>query len=548
MKRLIQIFIIQIVVIFSLVGQSSNIRLGDKNFEKYDYSQAISYYQKELKRDSSNIVLLKKVGDGYYALGDYSKALDYYGQYVEKGPSESDSIFKMRYTQLKSSQKAQREIEDTDYHIHSLYSNTKYSEYATSKLGDELYLITNKPIEKLNKRYDRWTGLNFNSLVSYNLKNGLKNAVLTKEIEGIQIGSYCVSKDGSQMYITVNLNKVKLEKGARESSLKILRYTNKEGKWVNPEILGFNSDAYNCAHPVIDNQGEYMYFTSDMPGGKGQSDLYKISLSGDMKRAINLGSSINTAARESFPYIDEQGKLYFSSDRVGGLGGLDIWQVDLEGKEGLKNLGSPINSPSDDFGIIKVSSQNGYFTSNRAGESLDDVYSFSYSRKKEILAVYELNINELKQQSIGLQASSKEISTKIKAINLARAGSPVTAENKESIAEKLKSFIIYFDFDRSILTQTSKDILDELIDLMAEYKDLKVELYAHTDQRGNAEYNKRLSNRRAEAALNYILQNGHFSKERIGTFLLGKAEPAVDCPNCNIKQNLVNRRVEFRIK
>lgn len=437
---------------------------------------------------------------------------------------------------------------NSNYKIHSLYSNTPFSEYLTNVDKEHLFLITNRSIPKANKRTDKLTKLDFNTLVSYRLSDGQTELVLPSKLEGIQIGSHTLTKDGNTLYVTVNLFRKKLPKNLNQSSLKIVRYTKVDGNWGNPELLDFNSNDYNCAHPVLDNKEEYLYFSSDMPGGRGQSDLYKVKIEGNkLSRPINLGATINTRSKESFPHFDQNGTLYFASDRAEGLGGLDVYAVNLVDNSAPVNIGAPINSRSDDFGFIPVDAHKGYFTSNRSITELDDIYSYYYSGRKEIMTVKELEIKKLKEQKIALEENSKDLRNKIKAIEIQRAGTPLTPENKQSLADKLKAFIIYFDFDSAVLTAKSKKTLDELIDLMYEYKNLKVQVIGYTDQKGNKQYNLWLSQKRSKSTIDYVVNNGHFAMNRFDVSSLGKENPVLDCESCPNDQNLINRRVEFRI-
>jgi Tol biopolymer transport system component len=155
------------------------------------------------------------------------------------------------------------------------------------------------------------------------------------------------------------------------------------GNWISNKELSINSTEYSVGHPTLSQDGKWLYFVSDMPGGYGGSDIYMADIlpNGELGTPVNLGSTINTEKHEMFPWVSSQGQLFFSSNGLTGLGGLDIFvaQLDEDGKvKAIKHAGPEINSPKDDFGLIFLSDgTNGYFSSNRdGGKGQDDIYSF----------------------------------------------------------------------------------------------------------------------------------------------------------------------------
>ncbi|GGX09622.1 TolB family protein [Aquimarina muelleri] len=297
--------------------------------------------------------------------------------------------------------------------VNKLSINSKYSDYAPSFFNGELVFASSRNTNNFLNIVDESNNQPFLDLYSISIANisnkndvlRLKGNINTKFHES----SATFSKDGETVYFTRNnysknksitsINGVVL--------LKIYKASYINGKWDDIEELPFNSDEYSIAHPALSPDGKFLYFASDMPGSIGKSDLYVVEINrdGSFGEPRNLGSQINTSGRETFPYVSDQGKLFFASDGHKGLGGLDVFMVMPYQDDFFEvyNLGKPINSSKDDFTfIIDEKSRTGYFASNRrGGKGDDDIYSFkqidSFPNHYELRGVQKLErILELK--------------------------------------------------------------------------------------------------------------------------------------------------------
>ncbi|WP_299312826.1 hypothetical protein [uncultured Aquimarina sp.] len=274
----------------------------------------------------------------------------------------------------------------SNFIVESLRINSKNSDYAPSFYKGELVFASSRNRKSLSVILQENTNEPFLDLytTSKNIPNKgisrLKGDVNTKFHES----SAAFSLDGKTVYFTRNnYSKRKYKRNAKGCVLlKIYKADYDNGKWKNVEELPFNSDEYSTAHPALSPDGKFLYFASDMPGSYGKSDIYAVAINEDGSYGTpeNLGGLINSAGRETFPYVSDKGTLFFASDGHVGFGGLDIFMVlpDEQTNWAVYNMGAPINSSQDDFTFI-ISEENnmGYFASNRdGGKGGDDIYGF----------------------------------------------------------------------------------------------------------------------------------------------------------------------------
>ncbi len=272
------------------------------------------------------------------------------------------------------------------FRVNILNINSPYSDYAPSFYNGELVFASSRSINSMSKSFDEVSNQPFLDLYTTAKKSDkqrikkLKGTVNTKFHES----SVAFSKDQKTIYFTRNNYSKKKSRihGSGTVLLKIYKAEYDNGRWKNVEELPFNSDEYSIAHPAISPDGKSLYFASDMPGSYGKSDLYVVTINedGSYGEPKNLGESINTDGRETFPYVSDQGRLFFASDGHAGMGGLDIFMAlpNQHGSTVAYNLGNPINSSKDDFTfIINEEYKIGYFSSNRNGSKEDDdIYGF----------------------------------------------------------------------------------------------------------------------------------------------------------------------------
>lgn len=374
-------------------------------------------------------------------------------------------------------------------------------------------------------------------------------------------GACCFTPDQSQMYLTQCTTDPNYPRYAT-----IVTSNRSDAAWSKASPLEVTRDTLSSyAHPAISPDGQWLYFTSDMPGGKGGCDIWRVRITTNGLGGVeNLGEPINTPGNEMFPTFRPNGDLYFSSDGHKGLGGLDIYiaKVDKNTKKFvLEHPGYPLNSQGDDFGMTFEGPHNrGYFSSNRGdGRGWDHIYSFE---KPEIIQtvkgwVYEMDGYELPDAlvyMVGSDGTNLKLSVKgdgsfTQVINpnvdymmLATCKGflnhkeelrvkPVTESEEYVLQFPLASIRvpvlidnIFYDFDKYSLRPESTKALDELIKLLNENPNVTIELSAHCDYKGSAKYNKTLSQKRAEAVVNYLIQHG-IAKDRLSPVGYGKEKP-----------------------
>ena len=377
------------------------------------------------------------------------------------------------------------------------------------------------------------------------------------------------------------------------------------GEWGEPEELPFNGDDFSTGHPALSPDGKKLYFVSDRPGTIGNTDIFYVMVNADgsFSEPINLGPEINTKGREMFPYVNDK-KLYFSSDGHVGIGGLDIFEAAFteEGFEMAQNLGQPINSRLDDFSyIVKEDAQEGYFASNRkGGKGDDDIYSFKRIVPEEapenlnaisgvvtelvtgdympgaLVELMDANRKKLQEFIVeedgsflfeDLDGNTNYILmvSKDKFFNEEQTvatleNEPITTDialkrMKEMIVmedgvKKLKTEMIYFDFDKFNIRSDASEELDKLVEVMNTYENMVIKIESHTDAIGNAAYNKYLSDKRAKSTRDYLISQGIDASRIASAIGYGEERPINNCVDgvrCSRQNHQLNRRSEFVI-
>lgn len=373
-------------------------------------------------------------------------------------------------------------------------------------------------------------------------------------------GACCFSPDQREMYLTQCVTDPTYPRYAS-----IMLSNRSDAAWAKATKVELSRDTLSSfAHPAISPDGQWLYFVSDMPGGKGGLDIWRVRLtSAGLGGIENVGEPINTPGNEEFPTFRPNGDLYFSSDGHPGMGGLDIYiaKVGKDRKWHLEHPGYPLNSQGDDFGMTFEGALNrGFFSSNRGdGRGWDHIYSFDNPEIVQTVKgwVYEQEGYELPAAQVymvGNDGTNLRLSVKgdgsftqvikpnVDYIMMATCKGylnhkeelkvPVVNESKEytlqfplaSISVPVMIDNIFYDFDKATLTADSQKALDELVKLLNENPNVTIELSAHCDYRGNAEYNKALSQRRAETVVNYLTQHG-IARDRLTPVGYGKDKP-----------------------
>lgn len=366
------------------------------------------------------------------------------------------------------------------------------------------------------------------------------------------------SPDGNTMYLT---------RARREpnSSTGVEIYTSQrsDAKWSAPVKFEITSDTLSSyGHPAVSPDGTWLVFTSDMPGGKGGRDLWRINLKDRAGSLENLGEWINTPGDEVFPTFRSDSVLYFASDGHPGYGGLDIFRAELTPSGGWKveNMGTPVNSASDDFGITFGEGESGFFSSNRNDATgRDHIFSFELPELKILISGWVLDKDEEPVPGaviriVGNDGSNQKqiarddgsfsfpLDRGVSYVMLAgakgylNARQEFTSDLAEEDAEYGVDFIlssitkpvvvdnIFYDFDRATLRPESKTALDELADVLRQNPNVTIEMASHTDRKGSDEYNLRLSAARAKSVIDYLISVG-IAPERLQSQGYGESRP-----------------------
>jgi outer membrane protein OmpA-like peptidoglycan-associated protein len=502
-----------------------------------------------------------------------------------------------------------------NYRVKNLEVNTKLSDFGPSYYQGDLIFASNGLDD--NKSKKNWT----NGQPYLELYRGAKSSdgeimdpkpfsddVNTKYHESNAV----FTGDGKTVYFTRN-NYFNNEYGKDTmgwNNLKLFRAdVDEQGAWSNVMPLPFNDDNYSVGHPALSPDGRILYFTSDMPGSMGQTDIFKCTVGSDGSYGapMNLGSQVNTYGKEMFPYVTPSGKLYFSSDGRGGMGGLDVYVVPTNNTSiAPQNVGSPINSSKDDFCfIIDEAKHNGYFSSNReTGKGDDDIYYFDelnapqFKCSQVIAGVVRDKTNgallpgslvtlykgsqKIESVMVGSDArfsfpkmdcessyrvvgekemysqDEKTVATTNQAdlelgVDLALASNKKAVEEAEYL-DKCQYALdnintIYFDLDKYYIRPDAAIELEKIVKVMNKCQDIKIEARSHTDSRASHAYNVTLSQNRAQSTVDYIVSRG-ILKDRITAKGFGETELVNKCKdgvNCSEGEHQVNRRTEFVI-
>ncbi len=374
-------------------------------------------------------------------------------------------------------------------------------------------------------------------------------------------GACSFSADGREMYLTVCQTDPSYPRYAQ-----IMKSSRSDASWGKPSEVKISSDTLSgYAHPAISPDGQWLYFCSDMPGGKGGLDIWRVRLTtSGMGGVENLGDPINTPGDEMFPAFRPNGDFYFSSNGHPGMGGLDIFIATIDPKTRhyvLEHPGYPLNSQGDDFGMTFEGPYNrGYFCSNRGdGRGWDHIYSFENPEIVQAIKgwVYEMDGYELTAAEVHLvgdDGTNETLSVRsdgsftyvvtpgVSYVMLATCKGFLNHKEELCVeqAEESEEYVlqfplasitapvlidnIFYDFDKATLRPESTQALDELVNLLNENPNVIIELSAHCDYKGPAAYNKRLSQRRAESVVNYLIEHG-IAADRLTPVGYGKEKP-----------------------
>ena len=600
----------------------TNFLLGESYRLSNRITQSLPYYQQAQAKGYVDKMLPYYMAMAAKSIGNYELTKSYLSEFVKSKPS--------RLYQIKSEIELENlgQIPDllkkqSPVTLQALTGNTSKTEFDAKKIGDELiFTSSSKPeIYKNN-------GLPFLGIVKAPLKNpgeigsqSIFSSALFKE--NANDGTPAFTKDGSTVvFARGNTGK------SKDPSPDVDLYMSKKtgNAWSEPERLSISDSLAWDGSPSFSADERTLYFSSNRRGGKGGVDLYRVPIdnSGRFGRPINLGSTINTPGDELFPYVSANGKLYFSSDGHPSIGGLDLFVASRNENEiVVEHLGVPINSIGDDFAISFSDSTQGYISSNRpGGKGDDDIYFFKSTgsedrwwttapppvidtlNKKIVNYFVQVKVvdptgNPIDSVKINVRKNGQTLSNEktnkkgfIELIDLAENDELVFKCDKEDFITVRSSFSmegktipesllkkemtdttfqviitmdrpeigkeisklyeinsIYYDLDKADIRTDAAEELDKIVQFLTDNTQMNLELGAHTDARASTGYNLKLSQRRAESAVNYIIRRG-IAKDRIKPKGYGEGQLINECSDgveCPEEMHQQNRRTEFKI-
>ena len=635
MKNIFTFIALTFLSITTIDAQDKSSKKADKQFSKLEFVKAAESYKKLINNGKSSDYVVAQLAECYYNIFNTVEAEKWYATLAEDS-SDPDIIFK--YSQMlkangkyKLSNKWMNkfvELRPADNRATSFLKNPNYLPKIISK--GKRFNVQNLDI---NSEYSDFGGtINNNKLYITSSRNtvGLFDLGrwITQRINYgwnnepyLDIYSFDVTESGSYLnedYLGSNIN-TKYHEGLasfdNEGNMYISRESFYENEYVkDPEsnnitsligiykitkgeknvvALNINSVEYSVKNPSVSSDGKILYFSSDMPGGFGNFDIYKgdIDEQGNINNVENLGQKVNTEGQEMFPFIGDKNNLYFSSDSQLGLGGLDVFFTkEVDGKwASVRNVGIPVNSNADDFAFnMNEATGEGFVSSNRSGgKGSDDIYSIkrlipicdvlltanvmdaktklsidsattSISDNEGNIASTKTSSNEgVSEFMLVCDEAGKLIVSKdgynSKIVDLKISNEEFTSIDvmldpieKIIVAEKIELNTIYFDFDKSNIKAEAAFELDKLVQIMNKYPEMTVSIESHTDSKGPSSYNQRLSERRAKTTSQYVISKG-IDSSRLSSAGKGESSPVVDCTNCSKDEDQLNRRSEFII-
>ncbi len=622
-KRQIITIVFLVISFFSMHAQMGK---ADKLFARRSFVEAAEAYTKVAMKKPSKEVF-EKLGDCYFYNNKMTRAAKWYEKALLKYPEAMDETVLFRYLQVLKSQKeyakvdqwtatyneiAENKIDETNtldlvsrlshsiiknIAVKNVTANTKKSEFGATYYGDEVLIAS----PRIDGKVYSWNQQGYLDIFTTTVgeEGDLTNMQpFSPTINSdLHEANMTFTADGKTVYFTRNSKKKDENK---VSHLKIYSASLNGGAWGNIQELPFCGDTFSVAHPALNEANDVLYFASDMEGTLGGFDLFRVAIKkdGTYGAPVNLGPTINTPQREQFPFISSIGDLYFTSDGLPGIGGLDIFKATPKDTtfNKPKNMGMPFNSSMDDFSfIMDEMAQTGYFSSNRLdGKGDDDVYAFYtesltlYGKVKDktsqevipeaMVVLYDGNGEVLDEMQVGEDGyyefelapngsyglkgtkdlyipSATDFATDYKGdvekdIFLEMETYEVVEPKIVVVDEKPQIVLnpIYFDFDKWNIRPDAAKELDEAVAILVKYPEMQIEIGSHTDRRGDATYNQQLSEKRAKSTMNYMISKG-VNAGNMTYKGYGESQPKVTCgKDCTERDHDINRRSEFVLK
>jgi outer membrane protein OmpA-like peptidoglycan-associated protein/tetratricopeptide (TPR) repeat protein len=641
--------LIVIIQMGTMQAQDKKLEKANETYKRFAFVEAGKLYEKLVQNGNTTVDVYTKLGDCYYFNAKYAEASKVYSKLLTS-KSDIDPEYYFRYAQsLNNSQKydeaaavmklyyekskkvdlsqnwkeskllADIQKQSGRYLLKTIEINSQASDFGTAFYGKgKVVYASAKDTGVIFKRKHSWNEKSFLKLYSADITTdgGLQNPVIIKGEVNTKFhqSTPAITKDGKTMFFTRNNYKDGKLGSDKEGTtyLKIYVAHLIDGEWKNIKELAYpiNSDGFSSAHPALSPDEKELYFVSDRNNKFGNSDLYVVSLrrGGFVGNDIvKLGDEINTPGRETYPYMDDAGVLYFSSDGHPGLGGLDVFAAmkDQKGKYHVVNLGDGINTSNDDFAYIINSEKTGYFSSDRGGN--DDLYGFTenspvkfdfdirpsvfgtirdsltakpienvaveiYNTENETVGTYYTDkdgkynafLDPFKEYKLvykkeGLTekdvtiAPLQPLDKKDISLNLFNERQVivndklVTIGDGDDLTNTLNLLPIYFDYNGYKIRESSKTELNKVVALLKVRPNISIKVNSHTDSRGKDDFNMKLSKNRAKATVDYIVKAG-ISADRVTGEGFGETQLINKCSNgvqCTEKEHELNRRSEF---
>ena len=619
--------ILLITISSNAFAQNKDTKKADDLYKRLAYTEAAESYQKLLKKGKGNNYVYEQLANSYYFINNSKKAETYYRRVVKSRKVKPETVYNyaqvlkvngkysdyntwmMKFAQMKpADSRSIAFMKDPNYLpkymegtkkfaiINLKDVNTEYSEFGGTVIGKSFYFSSarNTARKKYGWNEEPFLDIYAAEIVGETVKNAnlVSGDINTKYHEG----NTAITADGKRMYFDRNdYYKGKYKKSKEGvSQINLFSAVKENGIWKDIQPVNFNNSEYSFGQPALSPDGNTLYFVSDMPGGKGMSDIYKVTINkdGTLGKPENLGDKINTEGKEVFPFLDTNGTLYFSSDGHMGLGDLDVFYAEANGNGfgGVRNIGADINSSGDDFAFkYNPNSKEGYVSSNRkGGVGSDDIYA---AKLIAPLCDFELNVQVVDEYTklplVGARIDlfdnfQNKLATKmadnngfvtltiecdkisqVLGFSQGYEGKSMTVDpanygpiNKTLMLRPIENIIvnekivlnaIKFDYDKHNIKPQAAFELDKLVAVMKKYPLMEVKIESHTDHRGTPKYNMELSKKRAASTKEYIISKG-IDSARLSSQGFGKTKPLVNCgANCSKEDNSKNRRSEFII-
>ncbi|GAA3959096.1 OmpA family protein [Mucilaginibacter dorajii] len=549
---------------------------ADKLFDRYEYFKSLQLYLKLAERKNADVKLMERVATCYRYINQYAEAGQWYERIIANPKAEKLSHYFYAEVLLRNQKFEQAKqqyriyftedagalalkLNDCDSAIvwmkqssaykvtNAIAANTQSSDWGASYDGKTGIIFTSDR-ETGDGKTDNRTGNGWFKLYEYDLTTKETKALIidagnSPEFKGAyHVGPMALNAQGDTAYITLSTEtaskNLPIDKRTGQRlytrRLQLVTACKKGDRWVICGGFAYNNvKQYSVGNAALSKNGRFLYFSSDMPGGLGKTDLWycQKETDGSWAKPVNCGNKVNTKEEENFPFVDDNGVLYYASKGLPGMGGYEIYTAigSKANWSSPKNLKYPINSTSDDFNLITHDGLGGYLSSNREnGQGNDDIYEFA-------LVKDSIKIIKPLRSTPGSVITSAVPSLPGSVTGLPAAG--------------YTTGIIYYDLDKSFIRPDAAAELNKLVDVLKQYPGLKVVLSSYCDSRASYLYNLALSQRRAKAAVAYLVKNG-IAITRMTAKGYSKSNLVNQCADhvkCSETDHQLNRRTEIKV-